>query len=232
LRHLDEVKGNFGIADGLYYRASATSSHSAPPPLLICSTLRAFVEQQQYFYEILWKKAIPAEQRMREIEYGVEREVIETIQGVDEIRDVQKRVIDLSNKEILLMLPDIGLHNDEILRNVQDIAKQRPTIAIRILCPYHFVNQLARAYILPKGSMNKSNIQLRYFEGPLQGSISILIVDNRHFLSTEYDRIDDWNLPHSVTHTVSQLILTVNQRCYHTFLYSMLYGNKLTCTNR
>jgi len=123
LRHLDEVKGNFGIADGLYYRASATSSHSAPPPLLICSTLRAFVEQQQYFYEILWKKAIPAEQRMREIEYGVEREVIETIQGVDEIRDVQKRVIDLSNKEILLMLPDIGLHNDEILRNVQDIAK-------------------------------------------------------------------------------------------------------------
>lgn len=49
LRHLDEVKGNFGISDGIYYRASAKTKLSSPPPLLICSTLRAFVEQQQYF---------------------------------------------------------------------------------------------------------------------------------------------------------------------------------------
>ena len=53
LRHLDEVKGNFGISDGIYYRASAKTRLSAPPPLLICSTLRAFVEQQQYFFDML-----------------------------------------------------------------------------------------------------------------------------------------------------------------------------------
>ena len=52
LRHL-EVKGNFGIADGIYYRASAKTKLSSPPPLLICSTLRAFVEQQQYFFDML-----------------------------------------------------------------------------------------------------------------------------------------------------------------------------------
>ena len=45
LRHLDEIKGNFGIGDGIYYRASAKSKLSSPPPLLICSSLRAFVEQ-------------------------------------------------------------------------------------------------------------------------------------------------------------------------------------------
>jgi hypothetical protein len=60
LRHLDEVKGNFGIMDGIYYRASAKAIESSPPPLLIRSTLRAFVEQQQYFFDMLWKKAIPA----------------------------------------------------------------------------------------------------------------------------------------------------------------------------
>ena len=38
LRHLDEVKGNFGIMDGIYYRASAKSIESSPPPLLIRST--------------------------------------------------------------------------------------------------------------------------------------------------------------------------------------------------
>jgi hypothetical protein len=45
LRHLDEVKGNFGIADGIYYTAGAKTVQSSPPPLLISSTLRAFVEQ-------------------------------------------------------------------------------------------------------------------------------------------------------------------------------------------
>jgi two-component system sensor histidine kinase VicK len=52
LRHLDEVKGNFGIGDGIYYRASAKAMKFSPPPLLICSTLRAFVEQQQYFFDM------------------------------------------------------------------------------------------------------------------------------------------------------------------------------------
>ena len=60
LRHLDEIKGNFGLGDGLYYRASAKTTESSPPSLFISSTLRAFVEQQQYFFDMLWKKAIPA----------------------------------------------------------------------------------------------------------------------------------------------------------------------------
>ena len=33
--------------------------------------MRAFVEQQQYFFETLWAKATPAEQRIREIEEGI-----------------------------------------------------------------------------------------------------------------------------------------------------------------
>ncbi len=53
LRHLDEIKGNFGLGDGVYYRASAKTTESSPPPLLISSTLRALVEQQQYFFDML-----------------------------------------------------------------------------------------------------------------------------------------------------------------------------------
>ena len=59
LRHLDEVKGNFGIADGLYYTGSAKTYESSPPPSLLVNIFRPFVEQQQYFFEMLWKKACP-----------------------------------------------------------------------------------------------------------------------------------------------------------------------------
>lgn len=44
VRHLDEKKGNFRIADGKLYTAGAKSILSSPPPLLISSTVRAFVE--------------------------------------------------------------------------------------------------------------------------------------------------------------------------------------------
>lgn len=66
VRHLDEIKGNFGVLDSTYYRGSAKSNASAPSPLLISSTVRAFVEQQEYFFDMLWKKAIPAKQRIKD----------------------------------------------------------------------------------------------------------------------------------------------------------------------
>ncbi|MGH9926919.1 MAG: hypothetical protein ACRD5B_16245, partial [Nitrososphaeraceae archaeon] len=76
LKHLDEVKGNFGVGDNRIYQASAKNRESSPPPLLIESTVKAFVEQQQYFFDMLWKKAIPAKQRIKEIEEGIKREFI------------------------------------------------------------------------------------------------------------------------------------------------------------
>ena len=68
LRHLDEVKGNFGIGDSKIYQASAKNIGSSPPPLLIESTVKDFVEQQQYFFDMLWRKAIPAKNRIKQIE--------------------------------------------------------------------------------------------------------------------------------------------------------------------
>ncbi len=100
VRHLDEIIGNFGVADGIYYTASAKSVPSSPPPLLIISTVRPLVEQQQYFYEMLWRKAIPAKQRIKEIEEGLKREFIETIQDPVEIQNLASKVIISAAEEI------------------------------------------------------------------------------------------------------------------------------------
>jgi two-component system, OmpR family, sensor histidine kinase VicK len=100
IRHLDEIKENFGIADGILYTAGAKSILSSPPPLLISSTVKALVEQQQYFFDMLWKKAIPAKQRIKEIEEGLKREFIETIQDPAEIQRLVLRVISSATEEI------------------------------------------------------------------------------------------------------------------------------------
>jgi two-component system, OmpR family, sensor histidine kinase VicK len=100
VRHLDEVKGNFGILDRIYYRATPKGKAASPPTLLISSTVRVFVEQQEYFFDMLWKKAIPSAQRIKEIEEGVKREFIETLQDPEEITNLTSNVISSATEEI------------------------------------------------------------------------------------------------------------------------------------
>lgn len=46
------------------------------------------MEFQHYLFEALWKKAIPAKQRIREIEEGAKREVVEVIRDPAEIQKI------------------------------------------------------------------------------------------------------------------------------------------------
>ena len=88
LRHLDEIKGNFGISDEKEYRASARVEEGQPPKVLIRSTMKDFVEEQQYFFDMLWARAIPARQRIKEIEEGAKREFVEPIRDPSEIQKI------------------------------------------------------------------------------------------------------------------------------------------------
>ena len=115
VRHLDEVKGNFGVADGSIYHASATSVESAPPPQLIISTVKAVVDQQQYFFDMLWKKAIPVKQRIKEIEQGLKREFMETIQDPYETQKIIDNLIKSANEEIMITFPSKTTTTDKRL---------------------------------------------------------------------------------------------------------------------
>jgi len=136
LRHLDEVKGNFGVADGKVYHASATNIESGPPPQLIISTVKAVVEQQEYFFDMLWKKAIPAKQRTKEIEQGIEREFMDTIQDPDETQKILLNLLKSATKEIMLMIPTMKPFNKQndigILKLLYEAAMDR-FVNVRIL---------------------------------------------------------------------------------------------------
>jgi two-component system sensor histidine kinase VicK len=70
LRHLDGVKGNFGISDGTYYFCSSSAREGQTTVEFVYSNVKTFVDQQQFFFETLWNKSIHAEQRIKEIENG------------------------------------------------------------------------------------------------------------------------------------------------------------------
>src|SRR5215469_4626358 len=110
LRHLDGVKGNFGVSDTEYISISTTDTRSTSLaesksteitiPHAVYSNVIENVQQQQYIFEILWNKATPAEQRIREIEEGVEpvgtRILEDQDQIINELRRFNNRATKLS----------------------------------------------------------------------------------------------------------------------------------------
>jgi two-component system, OmpR family, sensor histidine kinase VicK len=73
VRHLDSLKTNFGIADGNIYSANVILADEHIPAQMIFSNANEFAEGQQYIFDTLWNKAVPAEQKIKEIEEGIPR---------------------------------------------------------------------------------------------------------------------------------------------------------------
>ncbi|HZW56703.1 MAG TPA: HAMP domain-containing sensor histidine kinase [Nitrososphaerales archaeon] len=70
LRHIDGVKGNFAVTEKLYY-AFAPLKEASILTETVLSNVKTIVELHQYLFDVLWQKAIPAIQRIRELEEGV-----------------------------------------------------------------------------------------------------------------------------------------------------------------
>jgi hypothetical protein len=71
LRHLDGVKGKIEVSDTELILTITPDEESHVIPQVIHSNVKQLVDQQRHLFEILWKKAIPAEQKIREIEEGI-----------------------------------------------------------------------------------------------------------------------------------------------------------------
>jgi two-component system sensor histidine kinase VicK len=78
LRHMDNVKGNMAVSETEYV-ATASLEGSMPVTQTIYSNVKAFLDQQHYFFENLWSRAIPAEQRIKELEDEISPQRTETV---------------------------------------------------------------------------------------------------------------------------------------------------------
>ena len=78
LRHIAGIKGNFGVTETEYI-TSAILKKEEPATQIIYSNAREVIEQQRYIFRSFWSRAIPAKQRIKEIEEGIEPEFVEVI---------------------------------------------------------------------------------------------------------------------------------------------------------
>ena len=128
VRHLTGVRSNFGIVDRKECLLHSISHEDQPLSHAIVTNSKALVEAQQFLFESLWNQAIPAQEKIVEIEEGMKPPFIETLQDPHEI---QRLVFDLVNsaKQEILML----LFPDTITSSIFQDEKERTQKMLRVL---------------------------------------------------------------------------------------------------
>jgi signal transduction histidine kinase len=181
VRHISHLNRNFAVSETEYI-AAATIKEGQPLPKLIYSNSKEIVRQQQYIFGTLWEKAVPAEQRIKEIELeqGVEPQRIAVIYDAEQALELYHWLIMSAEKEIKVVFPTTNalIRQDKagILFLLQEAAAGKKC-QVKVLMPN---DELIRNFI-----PDNSGISTRFIDQEDSGKATILIVDNKTSLVME-----------------------------------------------
>jgi sugar-specific transcriptional regulator TrmB len=214
VRHMDGIRGNFSISDQAVYQATAEGNflirHEVPSSMLssnlehnsqeakqstqsIFSTVRAFVDQQQYFFEMLWRKAIPAKQRITEIENGLKREFIETIQDPVEIKSLISKVINSATEQLDVVLSTANsFYRYEKEGVIESLTRKADNgVNVRILIRNDDDNNIIEDKVKVLVAKHPTNLKVHYLSNSVRTKVTTFLADNELFLVIELKEKDD-----------------------------------------
>jgi hypothetical protein len=184
--HVDSVKGNFGIADSTEYLGNILPLDGDSKIQLIHINIKSFVETQQYFFDTLWNKAVPAKEKIKEIELGLDKEFIETIKDPSEIKKLIFNLLQSATYEILLLFSSTNSFYRSEREGVLEVLREAVErgVNVRLLAPTEdddAIKDMAQR----KLKQRQKQIHIQYIRKPLQNKIMTVIIDQMLSLSIE-----------------------------------------------
>jgi two-component system, OmpR family, sensor histidine kinase VicK len=184
LRHLDGIKGNFMLSETEYLAPVILYEKGKIASQVIYSNAKEIVEQQQYVFDTIWSKAIPAEQKIREIEEGIEPEVIETIRDPIEVQLLGLDLVKVATHEILVIFSTANAFHRQEHAGAMELFKEATEerhVKIRILTPMDdIIKKKAQKF-----KEQEHQIDIRNIDYPLQTKVTTLLVDRKFSLTVE-----------------------------------------------
>ena len=182
LRHLDGIKGTFYLSERQYLAPAKLHEKGKPAALIIYSNVKEIVEHQQYVFDSFWSRALPAEERIRQIEEGTEPGVITIIRDYIQIQELGFKLVKSSTFEILTIFSTANAFRRLVhVGAVQSLVEAAERgVKVRLLMPIDDkIRDMAQKLVEQK------KIDIRYTVEPLQDGVSILIVDKKFSLVVE-----------------------------------------------
>jgi two-component system, OmpR family, sensor histidine kinase VicK len=187
VRHLDGVKGNFAVGES-FYAGYAIGQEAKPLTHVIYSTAKEFVEQQQFFFDMLWNKAIPAKQRFKEIEKGAKREFVETIRDPSEVQKLGFDLIKQAEDEILVLFSTANAFRRPEKAGALELLKEAAAlrgIKVRILVPMNDNVDDNDALSKRIQQIKEEGIDIRVIKQTFQNKLTTVIADKSLCLTVE-----------------------------------------------
>ena len=204
LRHLDGIKGNFYVSESGYLAPATAHEVGKSASQVIYSNVTEIIEHQRYVFDSFWNKAIQAEDRIREIEEGIDLAKTEVIQSPQKIMDTFLDMIKLAKHEILLILPTINAFLREERIGTFELLKSsilERNVIVRIITPINDqIEALLRnvsitlAKALPpelrgKDKKRQGGLQVQrsaiQFKEAAVTTVTILVIDRKVSLAIE-----------------------------------------------
>jgi len=192
IRHLEGLVGGIAVSES-EYMSTTTLREKELLAQVFYSNAHEVVEQGQYIFDTFWQKAIPMEDRVREIKEGIKPEFIETIRDPTRVQNIALDLVNSCKEEILTIFSTSNAFFRQQraggIALLNDVATNGE-VNIRILVPYdrrisEFISSLnANNDSIEKKSRTKK-INVRYLEPVLNTKMSILIVDRKSSLAVE-----------------------------------------------
>ena len=151
-----------------------------PQSHIVYSNDKEIIEQQQYIFNSLWEKSIPAEQRIKELEQGEQSDFFKVITDNSKISQILFDLVNSVANEMVLLLPNekalIRIDRMGIIDRLIKASQSGATI--KIICPLSNKN----AEIQKKIAGNAPEIVILSCTNSRHG---LYIVDSCKFLRVE-----------------------------------------------
>ena len=110
MRHLERLTGGIAVTEKEYMTTTSLKNKQLLTQVFYSNAFEV-VRQGQYIFDTCWDKAIPAVQRIKEIEEGIEPEIIKNIGDPIKIHYQYINILKSAKKEIMLIVPTTNTLN-------------------------------------------------------------------------------------------------------------------------
>ena len=228
LRHLDGIKGNFYISETEYIAPASLHEEGKSASEIIYTSVKEIVEQQrQFVFDSFWARAIPAEQKIKELEEGIIHYETKVLENKEEIFHHMKSVIQkATERSVVSSIGGMQLVNNNFFEEYKRIVANKQITAGESKSKskgIRWITSIDKDSIeLVKIFLN-AGIQIRHLKNLTHMNFA---VDDRYFYAT-IDKMENGNF-------VNNLLIS-NEPAYirhYSLIFEELWKNGIDALDR
>ncbi|HEY7110614.1 MAG TPA: hypothetical protein VH415_14410 [Nitrososphaeraceae archaeon] len=178
IRHLDGVKGNFLICDGIEYFGYILGNKLLHEEMIHVND-ESFVSAQQYIFDSLWSVAVALKDKIVESQEPYKRQFTERIAEALETQRLIMKIINSATDEILLLFSTTNsfmrAKHDGLLEMLR--AASEKGVKVRVLL--HIDDRQLKEKLKEELKKNFALLSVQYMSKPLEKTVTTLVRDKQ-----------------------------------------------------